>query len=130
MPTQGLCELGKLAGNTTAARASARPPDERAPGTRARRGGKKAGSRAGLGAAAVLATPGLARPGAGRRRPDRGAPPAPARSQLHRQVAPACGGEGTLTRLWLRPVPASNPFAVASWLCGLNLPASIALFGE
>lgn len=101
MPTQGLCELGKLAGNTTAARASARPPDERAPGTRARRGGKKAGSRAGLGAAAVLATPG------------------PARSQLHRQVAPACGGEGTRARLWLRPVPASNPFAVASWLCGL-----------
>lgn len=31
MPTQGLCELGKLAGNTAAARASARPLGERAP---------------------------------------------------------------------------------------------------
>lgn len=31
MPTRGLCELGKLAGNTTAARGSARPLGERAP---------------------------------------------------------------------------------------------------
>lgn len=89
MPTWGLCELGKLAGNTTAARASARPLGERAPPRT--EGGVP---RARTGAPAVR----ISQPGTTARSWARGGvravtlaatPPAPALSQFHRQIVPA-----------------------------------------
>lgn len=130
MPTQGLCELGKLAGNTTAARASARPLGERAP--RRAEGGVQRRQRSARGARGAGPRAARSRAGSRARGPDRGAPraprgtvdaapPAPTRSQLHRQIAPVGRFKGLLPprSALAGQVLASDLFAAAFWLWGL-----------
>lgn len=99
MPTQGLCELGKLAGNTTAAPASGRPRGERAPFPRGPPRAAGGVPRAHTGAPAVPGSrPSTARSWA------RGVrvvtlaeePPASAPSLFHLQIVTACRINGRL----------------------------------